>query len=99
MGIIIKNALIKAYHSIGIIKYYYKPLQQVYLIINTKIPGIEPELVVQIFFEAINNLMSFNKLILTILVFGAYSKITKLDALFLLITQYIMAMNKAIDKI
>ena len=44
MGIIIKNALIEAHHSIGIVKCYHGPLEYVYSIITTKISGIEPEL-------------------------------------------------------
>lgn len=43
MGIIIKNTLINAYYSINMVEHYYESLQQVYLIIITKILNIEPE--------------------------------------------------------
>ena len=55
MDIIIKNILVKVYHSINIAKYYYKCLQQVYLIITIKISRFEFDLVFQMFFKAINN--------------------------------------------
>lgn len=60
MGIIIKNILIEAHHFIHMIEYYYESLWQVYPIIITEIPGIEPNLTFQIFFEAINNSVGFN---------------------------------------
>lgn len=65
------------------IKYYNKPLQQVYSIIITEISGMELKLILQMFFKTINNLMNPNKLVLTLLIFGAYFRITKQDALFL----------------
>ena len=43
MDIIIKNALIEAHHSIGIVERYHGPLCRVYIIITTQIPGIEPD--------------------------------------------------------
>lgn len=42
IGIIIKNCLIEAHYSIGLIEYYQRPLRQIYSIITTEIPGIEP---------------------------------------------------------
>lgn len=85
MGIIIKNILIKAHHFINMIKRYYQLLQQVYFIITTEIPSIKFNLTFQIFFKAINNLIRPHELIFTLFVFIAYFKMTKLDALFLLI--------------
>lgn len=72
------------------IKYYYRPLWQVYSIITTKISGIKFELAFQISFKANNNLVSFNKLVLTHLVFGLYPKITGPNTQSLSITQCII---------
>ncbi len=49
MEIIVKNVLVEVYYSIGIIKHYYQPLQQVYSIIITKISSIKPDLTFKIF--------------------------------------------------
>lgn len=99
MDIIVKNALVKTYHSIGMVVRYYRSLWQVYLIITTKIPGIKPNLALQMSFKAINNLMGFNGLDATLLIFGTYPRITKLDALSLLIPQRAMAIKKAMDEL
>lgn len=99
MGIIIKNAPVEAHHSISIIKRYYEPLQQVYSIVTTKIPGIEPNLVLLISFKAINNLVGPNELVPTLLVFGAYPRMIELDTQFPSITQCTMARKKAMDEV
>lgn len=95
MKIIIKNASIEAYYFIGIVKCYYGFLQQVYSIFTIKIPGLEPNLVFQISFKAINNSIGLNELISTLLVFSTYPKMIKLDAPFLLITQHTIAIQKS----
>lgn len=79
IDIIVKNTLIKAYYFINMIKHYHKPLQQVYLIIISKIFGIKPNLVVQIFFKTINNLIDPNRLVFILLIFDVYSRIIDLD--------------------
>lgn len=50
-------------------------------------------------FKAINDLMSPNRLVSTLLVFNAYSRIIKQDTLSLLNIQCVMVMQKAIDKV
>ena len=77
MEIIVKNIPIKVHYSIGMVKRYYKPFQQVYSIVTIKIPGIEPNLAFQIFFKAINNSVSPNGLVSILLVFDIYSRMTK----------------------
>ena len=99
MGIIVQNTPVKAHHSIGMVERYNRPLQRVYSIISTKIPGIKPDLALQIFFKTINNSVVFNGLVHTLLVFGAYSRMTELDAPFLSITQRTMVMKKAMDEV
>jgi hypothetical protein len=49
--------------------------------------------------KAVNNTSSPDSLILTLLVFSTYFKITKLDPLTPLITAYTIAIRKAIAKI
>lgn len=82
MGIIIRNALVEAHHFIGMVKYYYRSLKHVYSIFIIEIPGIKSDLALKILFKTINNLVSPNKLVLMLLVFGAYLKIIELDISF-----------------
>lgn len=81
------------------VKRYHGPLQQVYSIINTEIPGIEPELAFQMSFKAINNSVGPNGLVFTLLVFGTYPRITEINASSSSITQRGIAMIKAMDEI
>lgn len=92
MGIIVINAIVEAHHSIGVVEYYHRSLQQVYSIITTEIPRIKPDLAFQISFKAINNLVSPNELVLTLLVFSAHPKMTERKASFLPIGQSAIAM-------
>ncbi len=79
MSTIVKNALVEAHYFIGLIKYYQGPFHWIYSIITTKIPGIEPNSVFQMFLKAINDSASPNKLVPTLLVFDTYFRITELD--------------------
>lgn len=51
------------------------------------------------FFKVINNSIGSNRLVFILLVFGTYSRITKLDASFPSISQHTMATKKALDKV
>lgn len=50
-------------------------------------------------FKAINNLVGPNRLVPTLLIFGAYFRISELNALSALITQYAIVMKKAINTV
>lgn len=50
-------------------------------------------------FKAINDLVGFNGLVFTLLVFDSYLKITKQDAPFSSITKSALAMKKAINEV
>lgn len=99
MGIIVKNALVKTHHSIHMIGYYHGPWRQVYSNISTKIPNIEPNLALQMSFKTINNLVGFNGLVFTLLVFDIYPRMIKLDVPSLSIIQHMIVVKKAIDKV
>jgi hypothetical protein len=53
----------------------------------------------QMTFKAINDFISLNGLILTLLVYGAYPQMTKNDPLLLTILQKAIAIKKAITKV
>ena len=78
---------------------YHRFLQQVYSIIITKISDIKPELVFQMFFQAMNNLVGPNRLVFALLVFGTYPKINKLDAPSASIIQRAIVMKKTMNEI
>ena len=99
MGIIIKNALVEAHHSIGMVERYHGPLRQVYSIFTSEIPGIKPNLALQMSFKDINDSVGLNGLVPTLLVCGTYLKMTKLDAPSPSINQRALAMKEARDEI
>ena len=99
MGIIIRNASVEAHYSICMVEHYHGPLRRVYSIITIEIPGIEPELALQMTFKAINNSAGPNGLVLTLLVFGVYPRISELDAPSASITQHAMAMKKTMNEV
>jgi hypothetical protein len=67
--------------------------------LNELYSTITKDLVLQIAMKAVNNTSSPDSLISTLLVFGTYLKITKLDPLTPLITVCTMAIRKAIAEI
>lgn len=99
MAIIVKNVLVKAHYSMGMVEGYYGPLQRVYFIIIIEISGIEADLTLQMSFKVINNLVGPNRLVPTLLVFSAYLRMTKIDVPSPSITQRALTMRKAIDEI
>ena len=93
MGIIVKNVPVEAHHSIGLVERYHGPLRRAYSIITAEIPGIEPELALQMAFKALNDSVGPNGLVPTLLVFGAYPRMTEMDAPSPTITQRTIAMR------
>lgn len=77
ISIFVKNALIEAHHSKGIVGYYHGLLRWVYSIIITEISSIQPDLVLQIAFKAIKDLVGPNELVSTLLIFGTYLQMTE----------------------
>lgn len=94
-----KNALVEEHDSIRMVKRYHGLLQPVYSIVTNEIACIESHLTLQMSFKAIDNSVGPNGLVLTLLVFGAYSRMTKLDILFPSISKRAVAMKKAGDKV
>lgn len=72
MNSIVKNASVEAHYSIGMVERYHGSLRQINSIVTTGIPSIKPDLVLPIFFKAINDLVGLNELVSTLPIFGAY---------------------------
>ena len=99
MGIIVKNVPVKAHHSIGLVERYHGPFCQVYTIITAEILGIKPKLALQMSFKVLNDSIGPNGLVPTLLVFGAYPRMTEIDAHSPTITQRSVAMQKAMEEV
>ena len=72
IGITTKSALVEAHNSVGIVEQYHRPLCQIYQIITTEIKDINKDLALQIAFKALNDTAGPDRLVPTLLVFGAY---------------------------
>ena len=81
MGITLKIVPVKAYNSIGITERYYSPVQRAYYIIIVKTNGIDKEITLQMAFKAVNNLAGLDRLVLTLLVYRAYLRMSEFDVL------------------
>jgi hypothetical protein len=87
IAIKIKKVLIKAYNSVSQVKQYYTPLRRVYEIIQDKLKDkqINKEIMLQMTVKAINDSAGPDGIVLTLLVFSAYSRLTKIDPPFSLV--------------
>ena len=99
MGIIVKNVPVEAHNSIGLVERYHGPLRRAYTIITEEMAGISADLALQMAFKAMNDTVSPNGLVPTLLVFGAYPRMVELDAPSPSITQRSTAMRRAMDEL
>jgi hypothetical protein len=99
--VLTKTVLVKADWFIGLVKRAYPVLRRVYQIITKELQGLGTikELNLQIAVKAVNNTASPDGLVLTLLVFGAYSQISTLNPLTPIITQQATAVYKAMAEI
>ena len=81
----VKIILVKAYNLVGIVKRYHRLIRKAYFIIIAKILSISKDIALQMAFKAINNIIRPNKLVLTLLVYSTYPRITTYDPLLLLV--------------
>jgi hypothetical protein len=63
------------------VEQYHGPLRRVYQIIIVEIPDINKDIALQMAFKAINDSAGPDGLVPTLLVFGAYPRMVKSDAL------------------
>jgi hypothetical protein len=79
MGIKVKIVPVEAHNSISKVERYHAVVRRAYSIINAEIQGITKEMALQMAFKAINDSIGLNGLVPTLLVYGAYPRITKND--------------------
>ena len=73
---------VEAHNSIGRVERYHLPLQRAYTIIAEELKGINgvnKEMILQMAVKAVNDTAGPNGLVPTLLVFGAYPRMAKLD--------------------
>jgi hypothetical protein len=99
MGIRTKAVLVEAHNSIGMVEQYHSLLQRVYQIIVVELPGIDRDAALQMAFKAINNTVSPDGLVPTLLVFSAYLRMVELDAPLPSVTQWANAIKKAMAEV
>ena len=76
MAIKVKEVPIKAYNSIRKVERYYALLRRVYKIISLELEDASEELTLQMAIKAVNDSAGPDRLVPTLLVFGAYPRIT-----------------------
>jgi hypothetical protein len=99
MRITVKTMSIETHHSIGMMKRYHGPLRRIYSIIATEISGIDFEIALQMTFKALNDSIESDELVSTLLVFGAYLRMTEMNVPSSTITQRAIAMKKVMEEV
>lgn len=99
LGIMTKGFPVEAHWSIEMVERYHSTLRIAYLIIEQETRHQNKELALEIFIKAINNTAGPDGLIPTLLVSGAYPKMTRLNPPSPSIFQRSTAIHKAMKEI
>ncbi|KAI0995299.1 hypothetical protein K3495_g12883 [Podosphaera aphanis] len=101
MAISVKNVPVEAHWSLGTVELYHTLLRRSYSIIKKELKntGTNKACMLQMEIKAINDSAGPNGLVPTLLVFGAYPRLTNSDPPALTITQRAAAIRKAMDEI
>jgi hypothetical protein len=83
MLIKVKKVPVKAHNSVGLVEQYYALLRCAYKILKAKLKNkhINKKMILQMAVKAVNNSARPDRIVLTLLVFGSYLRITEIDAL------------------
>jgi hypothetical protein len=89
MLIKVKEVFVKAYNIVGLVERYHALLRRAYEIIKKKLKNkhINKKIILQITVKAVNDSARPNKIVLTLLVFGLYLRITEIDLSSLIIAK------------
>jgi hypothetical protein len=99
MRIKINIVSVETHHSIEIIKRYHESFRRVYAIIVAKLFEIDSNSALQMIFKTLNDSINLDDLILTLLVFDAYSRMIEINVSSSTITQRFIAMRRAMNKV
>ena len=98
MKIMMKNVFVETHHSIDQIERYHELFRRIYLIIISKIFEIDSNLELQMTLKTINDSIESHGLVSTLLILDAYSRMTELNASSPTISQRVIIMKKAMNK-
>ena len=98
-GMKVKIVPVEAHHSIGIVERYHGPIRRAYKIITDEIKDISADMALQMAFKAINDTAGPDGLVPTLLVFGAYPRMTENDAPSPTVAQRAVAVKRAMAEI
>jgi di/tripeptidase len=89
MSIKVKEVPVKAYNSVGLVERYHAPLRRAYKIIKEELKDkhINKEMILQMAVKAVNDSARPDEIVLTLLVFGLYPRMTEIDPLSLTIAK------------
>ena len=76
MAIEVKEVPVEAHNSVGKVERYHTPLRRAYEIISSELHGASEQLVLQMAVKAVNDSAGPDGLVPTLLVFGAYPRMT-----------------------
>ncbi|POS82147.1 hypothetical protein EPUL_006114 [Erysiphe pulchra] len=101
MGISVQEFPVEAHNSIGKVERYHSPLRRAYKIILDELNGhkVPKEIILQMAVKAMNDSVGPHGLIPTLLVYGAYPRMTKDSAPSPSVTVRAEAINKAMKEI
>jgi transposase InsO family protein len=97
MAISLKEVPIEAHNSIGKVERYHGPLRRAYDIIRAEDPTASPEVALQMAVKAVNDTAGPDGLVPTLLVFGAYPRMTDDSPPSPTIRQRALAIRKATE--
>jgi hypothetical protein len=83
MLIKVKKVFVKAYNSVRLVKQYYTLLRCVYKILKKELKNkhINKEMILQMAVKAVNDLAKSDRIVLILLVFSLYLRITEINVL------------------
>jgi hypothetical protein len=80
VGTEVKEMPVEAHNSIGLVERYHVPLKRAFKIISSELPDLHKEERLQMSIKAVNDTAGPDGLTPTLLVFGAYPRLTSTDA-------------------
>ena len=99
LSIRIKAVPVEAHNSIGMVERYHGPVRRIYQIICTELPHATREVALQMTFKAINDTAGPGGLVPTLLVFGAYPRMSDMDPPAPTVVQRANAVRKAMAEV
>ena len=97
----IKEILIKAYNSIKLVEQYHAPLHCIYKIFREELKNeyVNREMILQMTVKAVNDLAGPDEIVLILLVFKSYLRMTEMDLLSSSIVKRARAIHTATKKV